>query len=452
MIRKLSEALKIFNAVKIKHAMFFLLGCLGGLTTPVCAEDDFEHFTAKVQSTWIWQKHPGIRSGYTDFSSLNPNQEIGYTLSATAFLGARPWKGTEIFIDPEAAQGNPFSGLRGFGGMTNGEAQKAAGSEPSGYWARAFVRQTIGLGGGKLTQEAGFNQFAGEVDKRRLVMTGGIYSITDIFDQNAFSHDPRTQFMNWAMMDYGAWDMPSDARGYTRGIAIEYYHDDWAIRLGRNLLPVESNGLQLNGDFSGSHSDNLEIEKGYEIGEQSGKIRALAFRNKAKFGNFNDALNFARLNGGAPDVSNARKDQTKYGFGFSLEHNLTESIGAFARYSWNNGQTEAYSFTEINNSLLLGLSIKGDAWSRPDDVFGLAFASNGLSSPNIDYLNAGGQTFFCGDGKISYGREGIIETYYSLKLHKTLWATADFQRIANPCYNKDRGPVHIFSVRLHFEI
>jgi len=446
------RTIKAFIGAKNKLFNKFLLILVGCFCTPVFCSDDFEYFTGKLQSTWIWQKHPAIRSDYADFSSLSPNKEIGYSLSPTAFLGARPWKGTEFFIDPEAAQGNPFSGLRGFGGMTNGEAQKAAGSDPSGYWARAFVRQTIGFGGGSIDQEAGFNQFAGQVDKKRLVLTGGIYAITDIFDQNAFSHDPKTQFLNWAMMDYGAWDMPADARGYTRGIAIEYYHDDWAIRVGRNLLPVQSNGLQLNGDFSGSYSDNLEIEKGYQIGDMPGKIRALAFRNRAKFGNFNDALAYSSLNGGTPDVANVRKDQTKFGFGLNIEQNFTDSVGAFARLSWNNGQTEAYSFTEINNSVLVGLSIKGNAWSRPDDVLGLAVATNGLSSPNIDYLSAGGQTFFCGDGKLNYGREGIFETYYSFKIHRTLWATADYQRIANPCYNKDRGPVNVFSVRLHFEI
>lgn len=441
-----------FRPTKLKLFVYALLSCQGWFSSPCFGADDFEYFTAKVQSTWIWQKHPAIRSPYADFSSLNPDQEIGYSLSATAFLGLRPWKGTEFYFDPEAAKGNPFSGLRGFAGMSNGEAQKAGGTEISGYWARAFVRQTIGFGGGSQTQEAGFNQFAGQVDKRRLVMTGGIYAVTDIFDQNAFSHDPRTQFLNWAMMDYAAWDMPADARGYTRGIALEYYHDDWAFRIGRNLLPVESNGMQLNGDFSGSYSDNLEIEKAYEIGGQPGKVRVLAFRNQAKFGNFNDALNFARLNGGTPDVANVRQTQSKYGFGLNLEQNLTDDIGGFARLSWNNGQTEAYSFTEVNNSILIGVAVKGKSWSRPDDVFGLALASNGISSPNIEYLNAGGHNFFCGDGKINYNREGIIETYYSVQLHKTLWATGDFQRISNPCYNKDRGPVHVFSVRLHFEL
>ena len=413
--------------------------------------EGFQYFTGKVQSTWVWQKHPSFNSPYAGPSSLSSEKEISHTLTGTAFLGARPWKGTELFIDPEVSQGIPFSGLRGFGGMTNGEAQKAGSTDAVSYWARAFIRQTVGFGGGTIEQEAGFNQFAGSVDKRRLVLTGGIYAITDIFDQNSFSHDPKTQFLNWAMMDYAAWDTPADARGYTRGIAIEYYHDDWAFRVGRNLLPVESNGLQLNGNWSGSYSDNLEIEKAHEIFGQPGKLRALYFRNQANFGNFNDAIAYANKNGGTPEMANVRKQQSKYGFGLNLEQNITDDIGVFARYSWNNGQTEAYSFTEVNNSALIGLSIKGNKWDRPDDVLGLAYASNGISNPNINFLKAGGSNFFCGDGNINYQREGIIELYYSVKINKVLWATADFQRINNPCYNSDRGPVNVYSVRMHFE-
>lgn len=413
--------------------------------------ESFQYFTGKVQGTWVWQKHPGFDAPYSGPSSLSNDGEVGHTLTGTAYLGARPWKGTEFFLDPEVSQGLPFSGLRGFGGITNGEAQKAGSTDAVTYWARAFMRQTIGFGGGAVDQEAGFNQFAGTVDKRRLVLTGGIYAITDIFDQNAFAHDPKTQFLNWAMMDYGAWDTPADARGYTRGLAAEYYHDDWVFRIGRNLLPVESNGQQLNGDWSNSYSDNVEIEKAHEIFGQPGKLRVLGFHSQANFGSFNDALSYAQKNGGTPDVANVRTLQSKYGYGLSLEQNLTDDIGIFARYSWNNGQTEAYSFTEINNSALIGVSIKGRQWDRPDDVLGLAYASNGISSANIDYLKAGGSNFFCGDGNINYQREAIFELYYSLKINRTLWATADFQRINNPCYNADRGPVNVYSVRMHFE-
>ena len=417
----------------------------------VALEPEFEHFTVNIQSTFIWQKHPQFASPYSLPGSLNPNSEIGYTFTGTAFLGARPWKSTEFFLDPEVSQGNPFSNLRGLGGITNGEAQKAGSTQPVSYWARAFVRQTSGFGGGTIEREASFNQFAESVDKRRLVFTGGVYAITDIFDQNAFAHDPRTQFMNWSMMDYAAWDTPADARGYTRGLAIEYYHDDWAFRIGRNLLPVESNGMQLNGDFSNSYSDNAEIERGYEINGQPGRIRVLGFRNVAKFGNFNDAMSYSRQFGGTPDVGNVRKEQFKYGFGVSLEQNITDSVGVFARYSWNNGQTEGYSFTDVNNSALVGVSIKGKPWARPDDVLGIAYASNGISGANRDYLAAGGSNFFCGDGNLNYQREGIFEIYYSFKVTKALWLTADYQRIQNPCFNTDRGPVNVYTVRGHVE-
>ena len=443
-----------FNFTRKLFLSAILMIAAGSCVRVVHAEQEvegFQYFTAKIQSTWVWQKHPSFNAPYSGISSLSSDGEVSHTLTGTAFLGARPWKGTEIFIDPEVAQGVPFSGLRGFGGITNGEAQKAGSTDAVTYWGRAFLRQTVGFGGGTVEQEAGFNQFAGSVDKRRLVLTGGVYAITDIFDQNSFSHDPKTQFLNWAMMDYAAWDTPADARGYTRGIAIEYYHDDWAFRAGRNLLPVESNGLQLNGDFSGSYSDNFEIEKAHEIFGQPGKLRALYFRNQANFGNFNDAIAYANQNGGTPDLANVRKQQSKYGFGLNLEQNITEDIGVFARYSWNNGQTEAYSFTEVNNSALIGVSVKGNKWNRPDDVLGLAYASNGISNPNIDYLKAGGSNFFCGDGNINYQREGILEMYYSVKINKVLWATADFQRINNPCYNADRGPVNVYSVRMHFE-
>jgi high affinity Mn2+ porin len=414
--------------------------------------EPFEHFTANIQSTYVWQKHPQFGSFYDGPSSLSPNQEIGYTLSATAFLGFRPWKGTEFFVDPEVTQGLPFSGLRGLGGMTNGEAQKAGSTDPIAYWSRRFVRQTFAFGGGTVEQEAGFNQFAGSVDKRRLVITAGVFAATDIFDQNTYAHDPRINFLNWSMMDYGAWEMPADARGYTRGLVFEYYHDDWAVRLGRMLLPVESNGLQLNGNFSQSFGDNLEIEHAHRLGEQPGRVRLLLFRNQANMGSWSDAIAYSQAYGGTPDVANVRTNQVKSGFGISIEQALNDDIGVFARYSKNNGAAEAYSFAQIDNSLSFGVSIKGTSWSRPNDTVGLGVAINGISSAHVDYLNAGGQGFFCGDGQLTNPRkEQVFEAFYSAQVSKGLWATVDYQRIHNPCYNADRGPVNVYSLRLHME-
>jgi carbohydrate-selective porin OprB len=254
------------------------------------------------------------------------------------------------------------------------------------------------------------------------------------------------------MMDYGAWEMPADARGYTRGLVFEYYHDDWAVRLGRMLLPVESNGLQQNGNFSQSFGDNLEIEHAHRLGEQPGRVRLLLFRNQANMGSWSDAIAYSQAYGGTPDVANVRTNQVKSGFGISIEQALNDDIGVFARYSKNNGAAEAYSFAQIDNSLSFGVSIKGTSWSRPNDTVGLGVAINGISSAHIDYLNAGGQGFFCGDGQLTNPRkEQVFETFYSAQVRKGLWATVDYQRIHNPCYNADRGPVNVYSLRLHME-
>ena len=415
-------------------------------------EEEFQNFTARAQATWVWQKHPGFSALYSGPNSLSNNQEIGYTLSGTIFMGYRPIKGTEFFFDPEVTQGYPFSGLHGLGGITNGEAQKGGTPDAVAYWSRAFLRQTFGFGGGAVEQESSFNQFAGSVDRRRFVFTGGVYALTDIFDQNAYAHDPRTQFLNWANMDYGAWDFPADARGYTRGITMELYWDDWAFRAGRNMLPIESNGLMLDQNLLNHYSDNVEIEHAHELFDQPGKLRLLGYRNQAVMGNYNNAMAAAALaGGGVPDLTTVRNDQVKLGFGVSLEQALSDDVGVFARYSWNNGQAETYAFAEIDNSLSIGLSIKGNQWSRPNDTIGLAFATNGLSRAHVDYLAAGGSTTWAGDGALNYQRESIYEMYYSIKVNKILWATLDYQRINNPAYNADRGAVNVYSVRMHME-
>jgi hypothetical protein len=443
--------IKLFYQLITRLAFFSLLSLVPKAWA--IEAEPFQYFTYNLQSTYVWQKHPQFSAAYDGASSLSSNQEIGYTLSGTAFLGFRPWKGTEIFIDPEVTQGLPFSGLRGLGGMTNGEAQKAGSTEPTAYWSRRFLRQTFSFGGGEIEQEAAFNQFAGRVDKRRLVLTAGVFAATDIFDQNTYAHDPRINFLNWSLMDYGAWEMPADARGYTRGLVLEYYHDDWAFRLGRMLLPVESNGLQLNGNFSQSYSDNLELERGHTLFGQAGRLRMLLFRSQAEMGSWSDALQYAQLSGVTPDVANVRTTQVKSGFGVSLEQALSQDLGVFARFSKNNGQAEAYSFAQIDQSLSFGLSVKGTQWTRPEDTVGLGLAFNSISSAHIDYLNAGGQGFFCGDGQLSSpGKERIFEVFYSMKVYKALWATLDYQRVNNPCYNTERGPVNVYSLRLHMEL
>jgi high affinity Mn2+ porin len=410
-----------------------------------------EMWNAKFQTTYVWQTKPSFDAAYSGINSLKPEHEKSYSFSTTAAFGWRPWRGGELYFDPEVVQGVALSGLAGLGGMTNGEQQKTSGPNPTLYRARLFLRQTWGFGGEKETVESDANRLAGMVDKRRLVLTAGNLAVIDIFGNSAYAHDPRTQFLNWALTTYGAYDFAADARGYSWGAAAEYYYDDWAIRVGRFMQPAQSNGLPLDTRLLTHYGDQIELEHSHELGGLPGKVRLLVFRNKANMGGFRDALADAPNNGGIPDVARVRRERVKNGFGASVEQSITPDVGIFARASWNDGASEAYAFTEIERSLVGGAVIKGHAWRRDRDTVGIAFVRNGLSQAHRDYLAAGGHGEFIGDGRLNYRPEDILETYYSLNVATNAWVTLDLQHITNPAYNTDRGPVTVGSVRLHAE-
>ena len=423
----------------------------------LCAAQDAEieeATQAKFQTTYVWQRKPAFPAAYSGTNSLSPDKERrSYTLSATAFLGTRIWQGGELYFNPEMIMSRSLSNLTGLGGLTNGENQKGGGADPTFYLARLFVRHTWGFGGDTDKIESAPNQLAGNKDKHRLVLTAGKLSLSDIFDNNSFAHDPRTQFLNWSLLTHGAFDFAADQRGYSIGAALEYYHDDWAFRAGRFEQPKESNGLPLDSQIMAHYGDQAEIEHAHEIAGQPGKLRLLAFRNRAKMGGFQDALDFWNAHGrlGVPDVGNVRKDQSKVGYGVNLEQNITPDIGLFARASRNDGGEETYAFAEIEQSFSSGILVKGSSWSRPDDTVGIAYAQNGLSSVHRQYLANGGLGFFIGDGNINYQPEKIFEGYYSLSVAKNAWFSFDYQHVDNPAYNADRGPVRIIGARLHLE-
>jgi hypothetical protein len=414
-----------------------------GASAALAQEVEEEAYGAKLQATYVWQRKYPFGAPYTGTNSLSPDIEKSYSFTATAALGARTWKGGEVYVDPEVAQGVPLSRLAGLGGFSNGEIARTSGPTASFYVARAFLRQTWGLGGEREKVESDANQLAGSAERRRLVLTAGKLSVQDLFDDNAYSKDPRTQFLNWSLMTYGAWDFAADARGYSWGLAIEYFHDDWALRAGRFLMPKQSNGLALNPRIFYSFGDQIELEHAHAIAGRPGKLRLLAFRNQADMGGFRDSIADAAAAGTTPDLATSRSKRVKYGFGINLEQSLSRDVGVFARASWNNGEAETFAFTEIDRSLSAGLLVKGAPWGRAADSVGVALVRNGISGPHGDYLAAGGLGFFLGDGQLRYRSEDIFEIFYSLGVVKDVWVSADFQRIFDPAYNADRGPVSI---------
>jgi hypothetical protein len=429
--------------------------CCGSLAWAQAEETETENVSARYQVTYNSQTHPSFRSAVSGVNSLTAAADRMFTFSATAHWGARVWDGGEIYVNPELAAGVPFAGnLVGLGGFTNGEITRAAGTTPKPYLQRLFLRQTWNQGGGQEKVEGDFNQMAGFVDKNRFVLTLGNFSTLDVFDDNAYAKDPRTQFMNWGNWTYAAYDYAADARGFGVGAAGEWYRGDWVYRLARMTGPKEPNGLQMDFALAKHYGDQLEIEHAHTWGDQPGKLRVLAWRNRAVVASYSDATAYLQAHPGSNPqsflaVRNGEK--IKYGLGVNLEQAITPEVGFFLRAMKADGKTETYAFTEVDDSLSTGVRLDGQLWGRAQDMIGVAWLRNGLSKERRQFLEAGGISFFIGDGVLRYQPEQILETFYSWQVIKGTWLTADVQRIQNPAYNALRGPVNVFALRAHAE-
>jgi len=364
---------------------------------------------------------------------------MGYRLSA----------GTEFYYNSEIIQGHGISGTRGVAGVPNGEAVKAGFSNLHYNTSRLFVRETIGLGGESEKVVDDVNQVAGARDVNRITLSAGKFSANDFFDDNAYSHDARLQFLNGMFWESSAWDYPADEVGYTAGFVAEWNTKDWALHYGIFMEPTVSNGSRLDYHVLEANGQILQFDWRYNVGDHAGTLRPFVFWNRAHMGNYSDALAY-------PDITDAlfetRAYRSKVGFGFSWDQELTKDLGAFIRLSWDDGRTESFAFTEIDRSLTAGLSADGSRWGRKGDTLGVAAGANGLSPGHKAYLGAGGiEGLFLGDGALNYGLDDILEVYYRIQAAKFLSISPDFQYVDHPGYNRDRGPVPIYAVRVHVE-
>lgn len=427
-----------------------LIGML--IIAPTRAIADEPVIDVHAQATYLRQSKPSFPSRYAGQNSLDAARAYSYSFTSTLYFGANFGGGWEAYANPEFTQGIPFSQLRGTGGFTNGELARTSGPRLRGYAARAFVRKTWNLAGEWEDQAPEANQVAARYAAERFVLTAGKISVLDVFDAVDYSRDARTQFMNWSSLTYGAWDFAADARGYTKGLALEYISPGWSLRAGRFAMPVESNGLRLDDRFAQRHGDMAELELPFKGLARGGIFRFLAFRNRAEMGAFRDSMTLAAGTGSAPDLTPVRRLQSKHGIGAGAQFELSEHAGAYVRAAMNDGRTETFAFTEIDRSIAFGALMKGGAWRRESDSAGVAVYLNGLRAPHRDYLAAGGLGFFLGDGRLNYGSERILETFYSFGLTKGTSLSLGYQRIANPGYNRDRGPADFLTFRLHAEI
>jgi high affinity Mn2+ porin len=405
-------------------------------------------YTLHYQATVIDVGHARFTSPYAGKNSLQPAADNATSVTSTLFLGARLGPGTEAILNPEVSGGRGIGNTLGMAGVPNGETFRVGDLRPTIYTARLYLRQVFGLGGGTQELEDGPNQAAGTADARRATVVAGKFSLADFFDGNACSHDPRAQFMNWALMDSAAWDYPADARGYTWGLMGEYREPEWSVRGAAAAMPKEANQLDMDRRIGRAHGFVVEGERRIHAGERSGSARLLLFLNEARMGSYAAALAAP----GTPDVTATRGyGRSKYGAAFSADQDLAENLGGFARLSWSDGRNETFAFTEADASEAAGFEWAPARWGRGADRWGAALIVNELSDLHRRYLAAGGLGFLLGDGALHYGPETIVETYYRFPLMPHLWVSPDAQLSFNPGYNRDRGPVPIWAVRVHAE-
>nr|WP_245283703.1 carbohydrate porin [Bradyrhizobium sp. URHD0069] len=404
-----------------------------------------------AQTTLLPQGYPSFRSPYQGTNSLPGAGRARETWTVGAFLGWRLWEGGEFYFGPELAQGFGIGGTLGLAGFSNGEAQKGGAEYPRFRPQRYFFRQTFGLGGEQEEVADAANQLPGKRDIDRITVTVGRFAVGDLFDGNSYAKDPRLDFMNWAIWASAAYDFPADLPGFTRGAVVELNRKDWALRAGLLQVPAAPSSDVLTFKTGGAV---VEFEERHTIFDQPGKLRLGVFVNRGNTGNYRNALAISAADP-ALDINDVmtsiRRQNLKYGFYVNGEQQLMKDVGLFARASWNDGRNEILSFTDIDRSISGGLSIKGSYWGRPNDTVGLGGAINGLSGAHRDFLAAGGLGLLIGDGQLNYRTERILETYYAYAIDKNFTFTADYQLITNPAYNADRGPVSIFSGRLHGE-
>ena len=437
-----------FNFQELRVGLNRKLGAASSIEGDAKIGTESDRWELHAQTTYIQQGYPSYRALYSGQNSLSPFAQTRETWTMSAYAGVRVWDGGAVYYNPELLQGFGLSDTVGLAGFSNGEAQKSHFPTPRYTTSRLFLRQTYGFGGEQEALESAPNQLAEKVDVSRLTVQAGRFAVTDVFDNNSYAKDPRKDFMNWAMWAPAAFDYSADKIGLSWGATVELNQKDWALRAGYFLEQRESNASEFDMNLLRRGEYVMELEERYKLFGRPGKLRIIPWINSVFAGSYRETLDNPALD---LDIAQTRKSRIKYGYAITLEQEVADDVGVFGRWSWNDGHNEIMAFTDADRSLAGGISIKGTSWGRKNDTVGIGGAINGLSPDHRDFIAAGGLGILIGDGALNYRTERILESYYSYALLDTTWLTFDYQFIANPAYNADRGPVNIFSARLHAE-
>jgi len=444
-----------FSLHELRAGVNYQFGSNAKPSTTAASDPDNVNFHG--QTTFSWQGYPAFRSPYQGPNSLIGSGEGREITDATLAAGVRLWQGAELWIDPEIDQGFGLADVHGVAGFPSAEAFKEGFSYPYARVQRAFVRQTIDLGGETQKVDADFNQFAGFQTANRLTLTLGRFAITDIFDSNAYANNPKKDFLNWSIVNAGTFDYAGDAWGITYGAAAEWYQGNWTVRGGIFDLSktpaggISPEGGQLDSSF-GQFQLVAEIERRYTLWDQPGAIKITGFLSRGRAGEFAAAVALSQATGMPANINAVRGYTSRPGVSVNWQQQVTDGVGVFARAGWADGNVEPWDFTDIDRTVSGGVLLNGKLWGRPDDTIGIAGVVNGISKVHQQFFNDGGLGILIGDGMLPHpGSEEIIETYYSYALTASTRVTADYQFINNPAYNTDRGPVNVFTGRVHWQ-
>lgn len=426
-----------------------------GATAPDAAAADkpvkTEWWAFHAQSTLVTQYHPKFDSAYRGANSLDPGSRADETTDLTGYAGIAPWKGAELWIDPEVDQGFGLSNTLGIEGFPSAEGYKVGHSYPYPKVHRLFLRQTLGLGGGQEKVDPDLNQLGGVRDANRLVFTVGKLGVVDIFDNNKFAHDARNDFLNWSLVDTATYDYAADAWGYSYGVALEWYQGPWTLRGGLFDLSGIPNNKNLDKGFHQFQYD-AEVERRFTLAGRPGAVRVTGFLTRGRMARLSDAVTLAEQTGAAPDLALVRHYRSRPGLSVNLDQQVTADLGVFARAGFADDRYEGYEFTDIDRTVALGLSLKGTRWNRGADAIGVGGVANDIDKPKQSYFNAGGLGILAGDGRLPHpGTERIVEAYYSWAALPFTHVTLDYQYVVNPAFNRDRGPVQVIGLRLHLQ-
>jgi high affinity Mn2+ porin len=411
-------------------------------------------FWISGQANFISQWHPTFHSPYQGPNSLSPAAQDATSRVLTLLTGVEVSGATEFLCDVQETGGHGIGEALGLAGFTNLDVVRNPLLSHAPYVARLMWHQIIPLSKERAPSQRTPMSLFTELPARRLEIRFGKFSIVDFFDVNAYGSDSNFQFMNWTLDNNGAYDYAADTRGFTYAAMVEYDDRHWAARFAEALMPKVANGIHLDADLGRARSENVEFELHHALApKRETVLRLLGYANHANMGAYSVAVaNFLAGNTPAPEITaHPLQTTTKYGFGVNVEQPLTDWLGLFGRWGWNEGQHESYAYTEVDETEQIGAGAQGAKWRRKLDRAGLAFISNGISRDHQQYLALGGVGFLLGDGKLNYGRENILETYYTLHVWRGIFTSLDAQYLANPGYNRDRGPVFAPALRLHLE-